>query len=58
MQLGSKIFETVLSYAAPAFYKMLSEYDKSRIERIQQTCTRVIVSDLEYEYYYVIFYMI
>ena len=40
---------SVLSYAAPAFYTMLSDHDKSRIERIQRTCTRVIFPDLEYE---------
>ena len=40
---------SVLSYAAPAFYTMLSDHDKSRIERIQRTCTRVIFPDLEYK---------
>ena len=39
----------MLSYAAPAFYAMLSDHDKSRIERIQRTCTIVIFPDLEYE---------
>ena len=38
---------SVLSYAAPAFYTMLSDHDKSRIECIQRTCTRVIFPDLE-----------
>ena len=44
----SKI-RSVLSYAAPAFYTMLSDHDKRRIERIQRTCTTVTFPDLEYE---------
>ena len=40
---------SILCYAAPAFYTLLSDNDKIRIERIQRTCTRVIFPDLEYD---------
>ena len=51
---GLKIFyssniRSVVSYAAPAWYTLLSNHNRERLERIQRSATRVIHPDLCYE---------
>ena len=39
---------SVLTYAAPAWYTLLSKFDQERLEKVQRCATRVILPDLEY----------
>jgi hypothetical protein len=39
---------SILTYAAPAWFFLLSEKDKDRLEKIQRTATRIITPNLEY----------
>ena len=38
----------VLSYACPAWYTFLADKDKTELERIQKTATRIIFTDTEF----------
>ena len=40
---------SIISYAAPAWFSILSDFDKGRLERIQRSATRTILPDLSYE---------
>ena len=40
---------SLISYAAPAWFPLLSDTDKIRLEKIQRTATRAIIPDMEYE---------
>ena len=40
---------SIISYAAPAWFSNLSDFDKGRLERIQRSATRTILPDLSYE---------
>jgi hypothetical protein len=50
---GLRIFycsniRTILSYASPAWYFLLSDKDKERLEKVQRTATRIILPELDY----------
>ena len=40
---------SVMSYAAPAWYTLLSNTNKQRLERIQRSATRIITPDIDYD---------
>ena len=40
---------SVISYAAPAWFSILSDLDKGRQKRIQRSATRTILPELSYE---------
>ena len=40
---------SLISYADPAWFPLLSDTDKIRLEKIQRTATRAIIPDMEYE---------
>ena len=40
---------SIISYAAPAWFHILSDLDKGRLERIQRSATKTILPDLSYE---------
>ena len=40
---------SILSYASPAWFSLLSQTDRDRLERVQRSATRTILSHLEYE---------
>jgi hypothetical protein len=40
---------SILTYASPAWYNLLSEYSKSDLERIQRSATRIIYPDFSYD---------
>ena len=44
-----KHVRSLISYAAPAWFPLLSDTDKIRLEKIQRTATRAIIPDMEYE---------
>ena len=39
---------SVLTYAAPAWYFLLSKLDQARLEQVQRHATRIILPDLDY----------
>jgi hypothetical protein len=50
---GLRIFycsniRTILSYASPAWYFLLSDKDKERLDKVQRTATRIILPELDY----------
>ena len=50
---GLKLFycsniESILTYVAPAWYFLLSENDKDRLEKVQRAATRLILPDTHY----------
>ena len=40
---------SINSYVARAWFSMLSDFDKGRLEKIQRSATRTILHDLRYE---------
>ena len=40
---------SVLSYAAPVFYNLLSDTVKSKLENVQAAATRIILPDMSYD---------
>ena len=40
---------SIISYVAPAWFSILSDFDKGRLERVQRSATRTNLPDLSYE---------
>ena len=40
---------SMISYAAPEWFSILSDFDEGRLERIQRSATRTILPDLSHE---------